>query len=111
MKYKVKCLQRNIYFWDGHIFDDKEDIHSALIDFHSIDTEGVENESLEEICDNYEWEIEELDIPDEAIIVEAGGEGFQKYVDKYGFEISEETPVGYELEDEIHLFEGIKHKN
>lgn len=62
MKYRVKDLQiEGRYFWEGHIFDDKEYILECLIDFHSSDSdEDLSKYTLEQICSAYGWEIEEI---------------------------------------------------
>jgi hypothetical protein len=43
-KYRVVDLQIDgRYFWEGHIFDDKEEIVDGLLDYHSIDFEGADD--------------------------------------------------------------------
>ena len=73
MKYRVADLQiSGRYFWEGHIFDDKEYILACLIDFHSGDPEietDLEAYTLEQICNEYGWSIEELTDEEAANII------------------------------------------
>jgi hypothetical protein len=59
-KYKVWDTQLHRYFWGGFEFDTKEEAHATLIDYHSVDIEGVEDYTLEQICSSFDWKLEEI---------------------------------------------------
>lgn len=58
-KYKVIDMQGTGHM-AGEVFDSKDEIRDRLRSFHSIDVEGAEKMSLNDLLEIGTWEIEEI---------------------------------------------------
>ena len=62
MRYQIYCLQRGQHFAsEDTFFNSLEDCEEQLKSYHEIDVEGIDRMSLNEICEAFGWEIEEVE--------------------------------------------------
>lgn len=71
MPYKIFCNQRQQYYCTNDTtFKTLEDCEEELKSYHSVDIEGIEIMSLNDICEAFGWEIHKVEQSDKHDIEE-----------------------------------------